>query len=179
MLLAIAEGGAEGFNPLAVETGLYFWTTLAFLVVLFLLARKVFPKLQEGLADREARIREDLEKAESTRTEAEKILEDYKSRVAQARDEANSIIEESRQAAEQVRRDLISRSEGEARLIVDKAQQQLAGERDRALGDLKHQLAAWSTEIAERIVERELTPQAQQDLVDAFIRNVQKEGASS
>lgn len=164
------EGG--GFNPLAPEPGLYVWTTIAFLVVFIALARKVFPKLQEGLADREKRIKEEIEQAERTRAEADKVLEEYKARVAQAREEANRIVEEARQAAENVRKELIARAEGDARLVVDKAQQQLQGERDRAMSELQQQLATWSTEIAARIVQRELNPQSHKDLVEGFISSV-------
>ncbi len=165
MILA-AEGGFNPFNP---ETGLWVWTLIAFLAVLYFLAKKVFPKLQEGLADREQRIRADLEQAEETRKEAERLLEDYKARVAQARDESNHIIEEARLAADTVRKDLISRAEGDARLIVDKAQKQLAGESDRALAQLQTQLAQWSAAIASQIVEREVDAKTHQGLVDSFI----------
>lgn len=175
-LLAVAEE-SEGFNPLSPEMGLYVWTLIAFIVVFAALAKYVFPKLEEGLADRERRIKEDLEKAEATKTEAEKILEDYTKRVSQAREESNKIIEEARQSADQVRKDLIAKSEAEARLILGKAQNQLEAEKDRALSELQTQLAAWSTEIASKIVERELDPATQKELVEKFIIEVQKEGS--
>lgn len=176
-LLAAEEGAEAGFNPLTPQFGLPFFVTIVFLVVLFLLAKKVFPKLEETMADREARIKESLEEAERTKQEAEKVLEDYKARVAQAREEANRIVDEARQAAESVRADLTKRAEAEARLIVDKAQKELSGERDRAMGELQGQLAAWSTEIAKTIVQKELNVEGHRDLVDAFIRDVQQKGA--
>lgn len=177
-MLAVAEE-SEGFNPLSPEMGLYVWTLIAFIVVFYFLAKKVFPRLEETLADREKRIKGDLEKAEETKAEAEKILEEYKQRVAQAREESNKIIDEARQAAEQVRKDLIAKSESEARLIVDKAQNQLESEKERTLNELQAQLAQWSTEIAARIVERELDPNTQKELVERFIAEVQKEGTPS
>lgn len=170
MLLAAEETG--GFNPLEPQFGLPFFLTIALLAVLYLLAKKVFPKLEETLADRERRIKGDLEKAEETRQEAERILEEYKARIDQAREESSRILDETRQSAEALRKELSTRAEADARLIVDKAQKSLQGERDRVLTELQAQLAAWSTEIAGRIVERELTPDAQRDLVDAFIRDV-------
>ncbi len=171
-LLAFAAEEGGGFNPLAPEPGLYIWTTIAFLVVFVSLAKKIFPKLQQTLADREARIKEEIELAEKTRADAEKVLEEYKARVAQAREEAGKIVDEARQAADSVRKELTAKAEQDARLIVDKAQQQLQGERDRALAELQQQLATWSTEIAGRIVERELNPQSQKDLVESFITSV-------
>lgn len=170
---------AEGFNPLKPDPGLFVWVTIAFLVVLFVLAKKVFPKLQESLADREAKIGGDIAEAERIKQEAEAVLADYKARVAQAREEANKILEETRQSADSVRKDLIAKSEGEARLIVDKAQKELAGERERTIKAIQSQLAEWSTRIASRIVERELTPDGQSHLVEAFIADLEKESQGS
>lgn len=172
ILAVVAEGGR--FNPLTPIPGLYVWTTISFLTVFFLLAKKVFPKLQEGLADREAKIKGELEEAEETRKEAERILADYKARVSQAREETARMIEEARSQAESLRHELISRAEGDARLIVDKARKQLAGERERIVNELEGQLGEWSTAIAGRIIQKELTPQAHRDLVDGFIQDLKQ-----
>jgi F-type H+-transporting ATPase subunit b len=168
---------AEKFNPLAPEPGLFIWTTVAFIGVLVLLAKKVFPKLQETLADREQKIKADLEQAEKTRAEADRVLEDYKARVAQAREEASRIVDEARESAESVRKDLIAKAEKDARQTVEKARNQLDMERDRALSELHSQLAEWSTAIASRIVDKQLDPQSHKDLVDQFIKELEQEEA--
>jgi F-type H+-transporting ATPase subunit b len=174
-LILAAEGGK--FNPLAPEPGLFIWTTIAFIAVLFLLAKKVFPKLQETLADREQKIKADLEQAEKTRAEADRVLEDYKARVAQAREETSRMIDEARQSADSVRKDLIAKAEEDARGIVERARKQLDTERDRALSELHSQLAEWSTAIAARIVDKQLDPQSHKDLVDQFIKQIEQEAA--
>lgn len=171
--LAAEEG--TSLNPFAPEFGLILWTLLAFLVVLFVLAKKVFPKLDESLSDRERSIKEDLEKAEATRHDAEQTLEDYKSRVAQAREESNQIIDEARQAADQVRKDLTAKAETDAREIVQRAQDQLRAERERAVSELQAQLASWSADIAGKILEKELSAESHRDLVENFIRDIQEE----
>lgn len=169
-VLAAAEEG--GFNPFAPEFGLPIYVTVAFLIVLYFLAKRVFPILEETMADRERRIKLDLEQAEETRAEAEKILEEYKARVNQAREESNQIVEQARQDADRVRRELVERAESEAREIVARAQEQLQSERDRAVSDLQRQLGQWSSDIAGRIIGRELNPDSHRDLVESFIKEV-------
>jgi F-type H+-transporting ATPase subunit b len=88
------------------------------------------------------------------------------------------MVEEARGAAEKVRLDLIARAEGDARLIVDKARKQLAGERERILNELEGQLTEWSTTIAGQIVQRELNPESHRDLVDGFIADIRKSEAA-
>lgn len=177
MIAAQAEEGG-GLNPFDPEFGLYIWTLVAFVVVFYLLAKKVFPKLGETLSDRERRIKDDLERAEHARRDADKTFSEYKSRIAQAREESNRMLEEARQSAEQVRADLVRKAEAESRLIVDKAQKELSGEKDRAVSDLQRQLAAWSAEIASRILEKEIDPETQRDLVESFIRDVGRRNGS-
>ena len=177
-LLAVAEEGG-GFNPFNPEFGLWFWTIIAFVVVFIALARRVFPKLQETLADRERRIKEDLERAEQTKNEAEAALEEYRQKINQAREESNRIVEEARRSADAVRRDLTEKAETEAREILNRAQQQLNAERERAVGELQHQLAGWSAEIASRIIQRELDAGTQAQLVDSFIDDLQNQSQPS
>lgn len=88
------------------------------------------------------------------------------------------MVEEARAAAEAVRKDLIARAEGDARLIVDKARRQLTGERERILGELEGQLAQWATTIAGQIVQKELNPQSHKDLVERFIGEIRTSEAA-
>lgn len=172
LFLAAEEGG--GFNPLSVETGLYVWTTIAFLVVLFLLAKKVFPKMEEGLADREARIKGDLEEAEQAKTEAQALLDQHKAEMAKIREEANKITDEARQAAEAIHKDVVARAEVDARKAAETAMKEVEADRERATSSLQSQLAQWSTAIASRIIRKELDPSTQQALVEDFIRDLEK-----
>jgi len=169
----------EGFNPLSVETGLYVWTTIAFLVVLYLLAKKVFPKLEEGLADREARIREDLEKAEATRGESEKLRDDVMAQLVSVREEANRMSQEIRQAAEAAAKETLSRSEKEARGVLDKALKELEAERERMVAELRPRVGEWAVQIASKIVEKELDENAHRALIDNFVRELSKQEAAS
>lgn len=170
----------EGFNPFRVsDFALVFWVLIAFVAVLYVLARKVFPQLEATLADRRRQIQEDLEKAEQTRKEADRILEDYKARVAQAREEANRVGDEIRGSAQTAAKEIIAKTEADSRLIIDKAQRELEREKERVVSELQQQLAQWSSEIAGRIVGKELSPEAHSDLVESFIKDVQKGNGGS
>jgi F-type H+-transporting ATPase subunit b len=164
---------AVNLNPFQPQFGLYVWVTLAFLIVFYVLASKVFPRLDETLAERERRIKGSLEAAEATKAEAEKLLAEYRAQVSQIREEAARITEEARASAEALRKDLLAKADAEAREVVTKAQEQLNAERDRVIGELQRQLATWSAEIAAKIVEREINPDTHRDLVEAFIRDIQ------
>ncbi|MGI8426681.1 MAG: F0F1 ATP synthase subunit B [Actinomycetota bacterium] len=177
MIFAAEEGG--GFNPLSVQTGLYVWTTLAFLVVLYFLATKVFPKLQESLADREQKIKGDLEQAEAAKAEAEQLREQVNAQLSQARQEAGQIAAQIKQSAEAAAKETLAKGEQEAQEVVQKAIRELDAERERTVSELKSDIGQMAVELASKIVEKELNPQSHQALVDSFIADLSKQGATS
>jgi F-type H+-transporting ATPase subunit b len=159
-------------NPLLPAWNEVIWGMLSFFVLLGLMWKFAIPQVRSMMQAREDRIREDLEKAENARTSAEDEKTRYEAQLAEARGEAGKIIEEARQAAEQVRRDLIARAEVEANEIRDRAQVDIAAQQQRALTELRTDVAQLSIDLAERIVERNLDRDTQQQLVDSFINQV-------
>jgi F-type H+-transporting ATPase subunit b len=160
---------AEEHNPIIPETDELIFGALAFLAVFVVLARFAFPRINQGLKQRTNRIKEDLEKAEASRNEAQGILERYESQLQEARSEANRIIDEARKTAESMRRDLLAKAEDEANQVVARAQEEIRAERDRAFGELRRQLGELSVELAARVVGTELNKTRQMKLVDGYI----------
>ena len=129
---------------------------LAFAILFYFMKLWVLPRLNQLLEERREKIQGELEKAESTRTEADQILSEYREQLARAREESNGIIEEARAAAEQLRRDLQAKAEQEAQATVARAQEEIRGERDRALQELRAEVGSIAVELAGRVVAREL-----------------------
>ena len=145
---------------------------LAFAVVFGLLAKFVFPRMNQLLEERRQHIQGNLEKAEATRAEADQVLADYRTQLAGARDEANRIIEEARKTAEQLRKDLQTKAEEESQATVARAQEEIRAERDRALQELRGQVGEIAVELAGRVVGAELDKSAHERLIDDYIDEV-------
>jgi F-type H+-transporting ATPase subunit b len=145
---------------------------VAFLILFFFTWKWVLPRFRQVLDERREQIQGELEKAEVTRREAEKLQEEYRSQLAGAREEANKIIEEARATAEQLRRDLQAKAEEEAKATVARAQEEIRAERDRAFQELRAQIGSIAGELAERVVGQSLDERAHQRLIDEFIDEV-------
>ena len=173
-LLLAAEEAEErtGLDLVLPEPAELIGGAAAFLVVALLLGWKVWPKVRDAIQKREQQIQGSLEEAERTKAEAQRQSEEYQSQLGDARQEANRIIEEARQSAEEVRKDLISRAEAEAAQIVERAQDQIAAERQRTVQELQGSIADMSIELAEKVVGRSLDSPTHRELVDAYIREV-------
>lgn len=145
---------------------------LAFAVLFFFTWKWVLPKFKEVLEQRREQIQGEMEKAEATRKEADKLQEDYRTQLAGARDEANGIIEEARATADQLRRDLQAKAEEESQAIVGRAQEEIRAERDRVFQELRAQVGSIAVEIAGRVVGQSLDEKTHQRLIDEFIDEV-------
>jgi F-type H+-transporting ATPase subunit b len=162
----------EAPSPLAPEPNEIIWGTLAFLVLLVGMWKFGVPAVRNMMEAREERIRNDLERAEAARTEADATLQQYQAQLADARAEAGRIIEEARQSAEQVRRDLISRAEAEAQDLRARANADIQIDKERAMAELRSRVGELAIQLAEKIVERNLDRQTQMALVNSFIDGV-------
>lgn len=151
---------------------------LAFAVLFFFTWKWVIPQFKKVLEERREKIQGEMERAETTRKEADQVLEEYRKQLASARDDANKIIEEARATAEQLRRDLQGRAEEESQAIVARAQEEIRAERDRTFQELRDQVGSIAVEIAGRVVGQSLDEKTHQRLIDEFIDDVAS-GASA
>lgn len=170
--LVLAAENVQAKNPIVPETKEIFWGAIGFILVFVILAWKGWPAIKKSLADREAKIRGDLERAESARVEAESSLTEYRAQLAEARTEAGRIIEEARRAADGVRKDLIARAEADAAEVRARAQEDIKVSAERAVADLQRRVADLSIDLAEKIVQRNLDRDTQIALIENYINEV-------
>ena len=172
LLIAAEEVNVKAKNPILPEGKELLWGSISFLIVFGLLAWKAWPAIKAGLQARQDRIREDLAKAESARTEAETSLEEYKRQLADARNDASQIIEEARLQAEGVRQERVAAVETEIAELRARAADDIRLATERAMGDLQSKVAELSIELAEKVVERNLDRDTQTALIESYINQV-------
>jgi F-type H+-transporting ATPase subunit b len=168
-LLAQEAAEEESRNPIFPAVNELVWGTLAFLILLFLMYRTVFPSVNQALKDRRANIEGKLERAEKDREEAEQLLEQYRRRLREAEDETQRILDEARSNAERVRRELLAKAETDAGRELDRARQAIRAERDQAIRQLHNEVGTLAVELATRVVGDSLDRDRQLRLIDQYI----------
>jgi F-type H+-transporting ATPase subunit b len=166
------HGGVEAPNPILPATNEVVWGALSFLVLFVLLAWKAFPAVKKTMDERTNRIRESLDDADRTRSEAQQILEDYQRQLADAKNEAARVIEEAKQAAEQMRRELMAKAEAEAAQLRQRSMEEITAAQERAMADMRAQVATIAVEAAEVVVRKNLDRDTNLALVESFIEQV-------
>ena len=152
---------------------------IAFAILFFFMWKWVLPRLNAILEERRERIRGELERAEQSRSAAERELAEYRSRLADAQQQSNRIIEEARRTAAQLRGDLQSKAEQEAQATVLRAQEEIRAERDRVFQELRAQIADMAVELAGRVVGASLDRATHERLIDDYIAEVSASGGSN
>ena len=98
LLLAQEEDGGNAL--IDVVPGLMIWTIVTFLIVLFVLRRLAFGRIQGLIDARRDRIREALDEADKARQEARELRELTKAEREEAKGEREQILEETRRQAQ-------------------------------------------------------------------------------
>ena len=165
-----AEG--TGLSPFAGNVGNAIWTLAIFLLVLIVLGKFAWGPVLALLQEREQFIHKSLADAKRDREEAEARLSEYAAKIQTARAEAAAIVEEARRDAERLREDLKQRARTEADTMIQNAERQISLQTQRAIQEIRREAVDLSVAIASKIIQRNLTKEDNQRLIDEAIRQV-------
>lgn len=155
-----------------IQTGLIVWTTISFLILLFLLSKFALKPLLEMMQKREDTIKNSLETAERTRLEAEKMLREYEAQIANASAEAQQVIVQGKKIAEDMKNDIIDKTQQEADKLISKAKTAIEREREEALSELKNKVADLAIDVASKLIEKPLNTKEHYKLIDKYMSEV-------
>jgi F-type H+-transporting ATPase subunit b len=148
---------------------------IAFLAMILILGRWVYPLVMAAAEGRQRQISEQLEAAERSRQDAEQRLKDAEARLQEARGQAAEIIEGGRRSGDQLRGDLRGRAEEEARRIVENAQRDIEAERQKAVDSVRGEVANLVVAATEKVVGQTLDEQRHRLLIEQAIAQVGEE----
>lgn len=169
---APAESPEAANNVFAGDIGNALWTVVIFVLVLVVLGKFAWGPLLAGLQAREAYIRESLQTARRDREEAESRLREYQDKLADARTEATAIIEEGRRDAEAVKRKIEEQAKQESDKMIERARREIDAATAEATRQLYSLSAHLATELAGRIIGRELDPKDHERLIAESIAEI-------
>ncbi len=153
--------------------GLIFWTTIVFLLLVFLLAKFAWKPILGAVKTREEAIENALKSAEKARAEMENLQADNEKLLKQAREERDVILKEARTMKEKTISEAKDAASAEADKIIASAMEQIEHEKMAAITELKNQVASLSIEMAEKILRAELKDQkAQTEMVERMVDDV-------
>lgn len=162
-------------NPLINPgIGLIFWMTLAFAILLFILAKFAWPVIMKSLKDREETIDKALRSADIAREEVEKLKVGNEELLKQAAEERNEILRQAKVTTDKMINAAQDKANEEADRILEAARKNIEYERLQVIHELKNEIATLSINIAERLLGEELSDKEKsKEFVKKEIDNIQ------
>jgi F-type H+-transporting ATPase subunit b len=155
-----------------VPNNTFFVELVAFLIVLFVLARYILPRLQAPMEARQEMIRQSLADAEEAKRRAAEAEEEHKRIVGEARVQARAVVEEANKMAEQARAERRQQADAEYERIVSSAGVEVEAQTRRAQEELRQQAADLAIAVAEKVLGEGIDRDAQSSLINRTIDQV-------
>lgn len=157
---------------LSVSFGTVIWTTIAFLLVLFILGKFAWPSILKSIREREENIEDALKSAEKAREEMKSMQANNEKLLAEARKERDEMMKSAREAKENILQDAKEQSRKEADKIINAAKESIKNEKAAAIAELRNTVADLSVDIARKIIKTELSDEKkQQELIKEALEN--------
>jgi F-type H+-transporting ATPase subunit b len=172
-----AEAAGEGAtNIFAGDLGNMLWTVVIFGLVLFVLGKFAWGPLLSTLQEREGFIRDSLAAAKADREEAEARLAEYIRKLEEARAEATEIVDEGRRDAEAVKAKVEAEARDEAKKMIERAKREIDVAKKTAIRELYETSASLATEVAARVIRREVKAADHERLIAEAIEDLGQRG---
>jgi F-type H+-transporting ATPase subunit b len=168
-LVQEAEAHQGPASPFEVNFGLFFWTWLVFFALLYVLKRFAWPPLLQATVDREKRIQKLLDEAEIRNKQAQSLLEEHQRLLAESRTKAHAMIVDAKQIAEKERAIAMEKTLQEQQQLLERARRDIAGERERAIAELRQEAVDLSLAAASKLIGQRLTSEADRKLVEEYL----------
>jgi F-type H+-transporting ATPase subunit b len=147
-------------------------TVLSFLLLVYFLSKMAWKPLMKMMEERRTNIESMLASAENERQQAEKIKREYQEEMRKARQEAQEVIAKATKVSEVRSTEILAAAQEESEKIKKSALVDIERERDRAIAEVKAQVADLSVLVAEKIIRQKLDMKGQGQLIQQFIQEV-------
>ncbi|WP_251551783.1 F0F1 ATP synthase subunit B [Neobacillus muris] len=164
---SLVLGAAEHAS---INTGDIVFQLLMFIILLALLKKFAWGPLMGIMKQREEHISTEIQSAENSRKEAEKILQEQRNLIKEARNEAASLIESARKQGDIQREEIITTARSEAERIKEAAKLEIEQQKEKAVAAIREQVASLSVLIASKVIEKNLNAEDQDKLINEYIQ---------
>lgn len=155
------------------STGLLFWMTIVFLIVLAVLWKWGFPAITKMVKERKDYIDDSLRKAHEANEKLANIQKEGESILQEAREKQAAVLKE----ATATRDAIIAKAENQAKdrgaQLINDAKAEIEQEKQQAIREIRGQVAELSVKIAEKIIKHQLaTDDKQMELINKILDDV-------
>ena len=147
-------------------------TLLNTLILFLILKHFLFDKVNKVIKDRQEEIRASYDRADEAEKNAQKLEADYNEKIGQAKQEGAEIIRDATKKAQARADEIIDEARVEAKGIRTNAENEIEREKKIAVNAIKDEISQIAFSAAAAVVEKDLTSEDNERLIEKFIDNV-------
>ena len=163
-------------EALGISLTEFIFYLINFLILVGVLTKFLYKPFLNVMETRKQSIKDALDNAELTNRRADEKMQNYNKRIARAEEEGREIIKEARIKADAQARQIIEDAQAEAGEIMSKAERTIEREKEKAMEEMRQEIATLALHAAEKIVEHEIHRVGQEAIVDEVIRQARSTG---
>lgn len=171
-----AGGGSALVTP---APGLFIWTALTFLILLFVLWKTAWKPLLSAVEGRERTIREAQESARRDREQAASMLVEQRDLVAQARRERAEAVTQGQRDAERLKGEILDEARRQKEQLLKQAEVQIQAGLRQAQAELRATTAEAAIAVAEKLLASSLDDATQRRLVEEHLQDLERARSGS
>jgi F-type H+-transporting ATPase subunit b len=142
--------------------GLFIWQTIIFVGLIFLLKKFAWKPILDAVNEREEGIKNALLSADNARKEMQNLQADNQRILQEARLERDAMLKDAREIKEKMVTDAKNEAQVQGLKMIEQAKAAIESEKNAAMAELKLQVSTLSIEIAEKLLQEELSNKATQ-----------------
>ena len=171
---ASGHGGDANLSPIDFRMETAVWTLVIFLIVVFVLGKFAFKPIVQALDAREKAVADNIDAAARANDEAKVLLEQYKQKLADSKDEVRQILETARNDAQRSADGIVAKAREAAQMEQQRAVKDIEAATDAALQSIAERSATLATNLAGKMIRKEVTPEAHRDLIGVALEEFTK-----
>lgn len=162
-------------NP---DFGVMALTVVNFLLLVWLLHKFAWKSLIGALENREQQIANDKAAAAKAREEAQSAKAELDAKLQQISAEAAKKMQEAVALGLAQKEQLLAQSQQQAQQLLEQAKAQIEAEKNKALADVRKQVAATALLAAVKITGRQMDQTAAEKTVDEVLQEIKDAGSA-
>jgi len=155
------------------DYGVLALTVCNFLLLVYLLKKFAWGPVVSALEKRETQIETDKQTAADARQSAEQLKQELEKRLAQISDEAAQKMAAAVKAGEAQKEQLLVQAQEQVRQLLDQAKVQIEAEKNKALYDVRSEIASISLLAASRVIEKQVKEDTAEEIVAQVLKEVE------
>jgi len=165
----VSHNDSEGLALLIPNLLEWLPMLIGFILLWVILAKFGWPVITGMLDKRVTTIKESLEQAENAKIESERLLEEHRAQLADAKKQSAQIIAEAKQSAEAVKDEITTKAQAESEAMIAKARVAIEAEKKAALAELQGSVADLSVSVAGRLIGQDLSDSDHRKIIEHYL----------